>query len=74
MAPLGGFLGGEVSTVGEKLSWDELMAALSFLSACALAVTIFTELMLQAIERKQQELEEREYWRSLWHFPGSTHP
>ncbi len=60
-----------MATVGEQLTWDQLVEALSFLSAWAVAVTLFTELMLQAIERKRQELEEKEYWRSLWHFPDS---
>ncbi len=64
---------GEVATVGESLTWDQLVEALSFLSALAVAVTFFTELMLQAIERKRQELEEKEYWRSLWHFPEPRH-
>ncbi|MHB1160413.1 MAG: hypothetical protein ACYC66_06640 [Chloroflexota bacterium] len=62
-----------MATVGERLSWNELVEALLFLSVLAMAVTLLTELMLQAIERKRQELEEREYWRSLWHFPDSRH-
>lgn len=60
-----------MATLGEKLSWGELTAALYFLSACAVAVTFLTEVMFQAIEEKRQEMEERAYWRSLWQFPDA---
>ncbi len=55
------------------MSWDELSEVLAFLAVWATSVTLFTELTLRAIERKRQEIEERECWRSLWHFPGSRY-
>ncbi len=59
--------------MGERLTYDQLITALSCLSACAVGVTLFTEWMLQAIERRRAELEEREYWLKRWQFRDSRH-
>ncbi|HZK66909.1 MAG TPA: hypothetical protein VFD42_05130 [Chloroflexota bacterium] len=59
--------------MGERLGWEELVGSLYFLTIWAVAVTFYTELMLEAIERKRRELDGREYWRSLWQFPKARH-
>ena len=59
--------------MGERLSYDQLIVALSFLAACAISITLFTEWVLRAVERKRTEIEEKEYWLAHWQFPGPWH-